>query len=90
MPYAIDVKHDTEHRTWKRLSVTAIAPDPLTRDLVAHIEQYARDRQMNPHQVAGRVVEIDASDIGSKTVAFKRIVLDRQSNAVANKPSMIA
>ena len=86
MAYTIDVKHDTQHRTWKRLSVTTISPDPLTKDLAVYIDQYARDHQMNPLQVAGRVVEIDSSQIESKKVAFKRIVLERQSNAVVNKP----
>jgi hypothetical protein len=88
MPYTIDVKHDTRHKTWKRLSVTAILPDCLVADLDAYVAQYAADQQMNVHQVAGRVVEIDSSQIGSiKDVGFKSIVMLRESAATANNPN---
>lgn len=90
MPFTIDLKHDTQQRTWKRLSIVTIAPNPLECDLVAHIEQYARDNQMNPDQIAGRVVEIDQSQIGSNASGFKRVVLTRESNAMANRPASAA
>jgi hypothetical protein len=85
MPFAIDLKHDTQQRAWRRLSIVTISPDPLVEDLVAHIGQYARDHQMNPHQIAGRLVDIESSQIGSNASNFKRIVLTRESNAMANR-----
>lgn len=87
MPFVIDIKHDTAHKSWRRLSVSTIAPDRLVQDLDAHLVQYAADHQMNPHQLAGRIVEISVSQLGEKaSKAPGRIHLERPSNATANRP----
>ncbi len=77
MPFAIEVKHDTRHRAWKRLSVTALVADPLVAELDAYLTQYTQDNQMNPDMVGIRVVEL----AGAKA---HRVVHLRESNAVAN------
>lgn len=86
MPYAIDLKHDTAHKTWKRLSVVALTPDRLIDEVGQYLNQYAADNQMNADQVAARVVEITSSQIGSKKAEFVRVVFERESNASANRP----
>lgn len=83
--YTIHVKHDTKHRTWKRLSVTALSPQALDGD--AYAAQYAADHQMNPDQIAWRVVEIDSSSVGSSDLGFIRVIQQRPSAAADNRPA---
>lgn len=86
MPFTIQVKHDTAHRTWKCLSVVSIAPDRLIEDAPAHATQYAAEHSMNPDQMACRVVEIDSSQIGQRTLSsYRRIAFTRSSAATANR-----
>ncbi|ABD72145.1 hypothetical protein Rfer_4459 (plasmid) [Rhodoferax ferrireducens T118] len=90
MPYTIEVKHDTAHRKWKVLSVVAIVPERLIEDAPAHAQQYASDHQMNPDQLACRVVEIDSSQIGQNPLSsYRRIVFNRVSAATANRGAAV-
>lgn len=82
MKLHFEVKHDTHHRTWHRMSFTmhndmakAENRSKLALIAVQHMEQYAIDHQMNPHQLAVRVV--DSNDI---TLYYRR------SNAELNRP----
>lgn len=86
MPFAIELKHETDHRTWKRLSVSAPASQGLIADLGQYAAQYASDRQMNASQLAARVVEFDRSN--PKEVLS--IVHERESDAKANSDAMPA
>lgn len=86
MPYAIDLKHDSAHRTWKRLSVMALKPERLIAESDQYAEQYAAFNQMNGDQIAVRVVEISSSQIGSAKPDFVSVVYSRESNASANRP----
>lgn len=87
MPFVIDVKHDTAHKGWHRLSVSALSPGRLVQDLEAHLIQYAADHQMNHHQLAGRIMEIRADQLGEKaSKAPGQLHLERPSNATANRP----
>jgi hypothetical protein len=72
MPYAIEVKHDTKHRKWHRLSVSIL--EPMSSVASQYADQYAIDRQMNPHQIAFRLVH----KITGETI-------EHISNAQANK-----
>lgn len=83
MPFALEVKHDTRHRAWKRLSVIALQADALISDVDAYLAQYAADNQMNPDMVGIRVVEITSDAIGQSKIKGKVVHL-RESNAVAN------
>lgn len=86
MPFVIQVKHDTAHRKWKCLSVVSIAPDRLVEDAPVHAIQFAAEHSMNPDQVACRVVEIDSSQIGARTLSsYRRIIFSRSSAATANR-----
>jgi hypothetical protein len=59
--YGIEVKHDTKHRKWHRLSVSM--KEPWHSEASMHAEQYAIDNQMNKHQIACRLVNMDTGDI---------------------------
>ncbi len=86
MPFTIQIKHDTAHRTWKCLSVVSIAPDRLINEAPAYAVQYADEHAMNPDQVGCRVLEIDSSQIGQRTLSsFRRVVFTRVSAASANR-----
>lgn len=85
MPFAIHLKHDTAHKTWKPLSVVMLQSEPLVKDLPDYIVQYAADHQMNPQLIAGRVVELTSSQIGGKVEIYTRIVHQRDSDATANR-----
>lgn len=80
MPFAIELRHDTDHRGWKRLSVSAQTAGGLIADLTLYSRQFAADRQLNPSQLAARVVEFDRSN--PKEVLS--IVHERESDAKVN------
>lgn len=50
MVWEIEVKHDTRHRKWHRLSVLLI--EPYLHFAALHADQYAIDHQMNRNQIA--------------------------------------
>lgn len=81
MKFTIELKHDTAHRTWKRLSVVTLSTEALKPQ--DYLQQYAIDNQMNPDQLAYRVLEIDSSMIG--TSKFTRIVEEKESAATINR-----
>lgn len=82
--FTIHVKHDTKHRTWKRLSVTTLSPDALDGD--AYASQYATDNQMNPDQISWRVVQIEPASVGSNDLGFIAVAKQRASAATENRP----
>jgi len=45
MSWQVEVKHDTKHRKWHRLSVSM--KEPLSSVAALHASQYAIDNQMN-------------------------------------------
>ncbi len=91
MPFTIEIKHDTAHRRWRVLSVIALTPERLIDDAPAHAVQYAADQQMNPDQIACRVVEIDSSQIGQNPLSsYRRIVFNRVSAATANRGATVS
>ncbi len=60
----IEVKHDTQHQKWHRLSVglhdgmaDLANRSKLALNAVQYMEQYAIDHQMNHHQLAVRVLD---------------------------------
>lgn len=71
--WAIEVKHDTKHRKWHRLSVSLL--QPLSAVAAQYASQYAVDNQMNPHQIAYALV--------NKTTGER---IEHVSNATANRP----
>ena len=73
MPYAIEVKHDTKHRKWHRLSVSIL--EPMSGVASQYADQYAIDRQMNPHQIAFALVN---KQTGER--------IEHMSDAQINKP----
>lgn len=73
MPYAIEIKHDTRHRKWHRLSVSIL--EPLSSVGAQYAEQWCVDNQANPHQVAFALVD---------KVTGERI--EHLSNAKLNRP----
>lgn len=81
--FSIDIKHDTKHRSWKRLSVVTLSPEALDGRAYAH--QYAIDNQMNVDQLAWRIVEIDSASVGAKTLDFIRVVSSQSSAATENR-----
>jgi hypothetical protein len=84
--FAIDFKHDTKQKKWKRLSVITLSVEAI--DTTAFHQQYCADHQFNPDQVAYRIVEVNSSHIGSSNANdYVRIVKTEQSAATQNKPS---
>lgn len=71
--YGVEVKHDTKHRKWHRLSVSM--KEPWHFEASMHAEQYALGNQMNKHQIACRLVDLDTGSIFATMV----------SNATANR-----
>ena len=57
MSYHIQVKHDTMHRKWHKLSVSCKDHAALEKDLTLYLMQYASDNQMNWHQLASQVID---------------------------------
>lgn len=72
MSYAIEIKHDTRHRKWHRLSVSIL--QPMSSVAAQYAMQWAIDNQANFDQVAYALVH--------KTTG-ERIV--HHSNATINK-----
>lgn len=88
MPFAIHLKHDTAHRTWKVLSVVTLQPDSLVQDIDAYKAMFAQEHQMNPDKLAARVVEISRAQIGSRAPVFIRIVHELARSAAQNRPAV--
>jgi hypothetical protein len=72
--YYIQVKHDTLHRKWHKLSVSAKESHTLENDLTSYIIQYTVDNQMSVHCVSGRVID----KVGN-------VIYTHWSNALINK-----
>ena len=85
--YCVEIKHDIKHKKWRRLSVVTLSPDAL--DGRAYRDQFAIDNQMNPEQLAWRILEIDSMTVGIKDDGFIRIVSKMVSNATANRPEAV-
>lgn len=83
--FSIEIKHDTKHKKWRRLSVVTLSPEALDGD--AYRDQFARDNQMNPDQLAWRILEVDRKTIGLSDDCFIRVVSEKVSAATANHPS---
>lgn len=88
MPFAIHLKHDTAHRTWKVLSVVTFQPECLVQDIDAYKAMFAQEHQMNRDQVAARVVEISRDQIGARKPEFIRIVHEVASHANQNRSAV--
>ena len=73
MKWNIEIKHDTRHRKWHRLSVSMKEPWSTAGRL--HACQWAIDNQANPDQVAFRLV---CDETGEK--------IPHMSYATANRP----
>lgn len=82
--FCIEIKHDTKHKKWRRLSVITLSPEALDGD--AYRDQFARDNQMNPDQVAWRILEVDSKTVGVNDGCFIRVVSHKESAATANRP----
>ena len=82
--FSIEIKHDTQHKKWRRLSVVTLSPQALDGD--AYRIQFSSDNQMNPDQIAWRIVEIDPKTVGSRDESFIRIVSQQVSAAAGNRP----
>ena len=85
--FCIEIKHDTKHKKWRRLSVITLSPEALDGD--AYRDQFARDNQMNPDQVAWRILEVDAKTVGVNDGCFVRVVSHKESAATANRPEAL-
>ncbi len=66
----MEIKHDTLHRTWHRLSVglkDVIAEagnrEALQHGCRLHLWQYAVDHQMNHHMLAVRAVKKETGEV---------------------------
>lgn len=81
--FCIEIKHDTKHRKWRRLSVVSLSPHALDGD--AYRDQFARDNQMNPDQLAWRIQEIDRSMVGDDSASFIRTHQMKASAATVNR-----
>lgn len=81
--FSIEIKHDTQHRKWRRLSVITLSPKALDGD--AYRDQFACDNQMNPDQLAWRILEIDMALVGRDSSTFIRIVEMKESAATENR-----
>lgn len=73
--FIIELKHDSIHRVWRKLSVSTKQAKPLIDDLTEYLRQYARDNQMNFSQLSGRVLDVDSGEV----------VFLRLSDAIANR-----
>lgn len=82
--FCIEIKHDTKHKKWRRLSVITLSPEALDGD--AYRDQFARDNQMNPDQLAWRILEVDPKTVGVNDGCFIRVVSEKKSAASANRP----
>lgn len=78
----IEVKHDTRHNKWHRLSVglyDAMAGHEYRSKLANTCEEYmlnySQMHQMNHHQIAVRAISHD-----------DKVIYERVSNATANRP----
>lgn len=81
--FTLQLKHDTKHRKWQTLSVTTHSPQALAPE--QYLQQYARENQFNPDQIAFRIVEIESSNIGTRDPEkYLRIVEIQPSAATAN------
>lgn len=79
----IEVKHDSIHRKWQRLSVHMLPAmaelynrPALEMTCKDYLAQYSIDHQMNPHMVAVRAVDDSTGEI----------LFTHVSNATANRP----
>lgn len=71
-----EVKHDTMHKVWRKLSLTTRVALPEFQ-ASQYAKQYAQDNQMNPHCISIRCVHS----------SFDRIEYTINSNATINRPS---
>ncbi len=73
----IEVKHDTKHKKWHRLSASILDACPLDtikKRCHEHLGQYAIDNQMNAGQIAVRALDKNGM-----------VIYSRESDAEANR-----
>lgn len=74
----VEIKHDTAHRKWHRLSVSYNRLALIEAVIIAahkHLLQYAVDYQMNPGMLAVRIVDLNGLELWR-----------RESDATVNHP----
>lgn len=60
MAWQVEIKHDTRHRKWHKLSVRLLEPISAVASLYA--SQWAVENQANPHQIAFALVNTESGE----------------------------
>lgn len=70
--WTVEIRHDTRHRKWHKLSVKFAEPSSCIGSL--HASQWAVDNQANPHLIAFALVNVNTGER-----------IEHLSNATINK-----
>ena len=74
----IQIKHDTQHKHWRQLSVGLSDRCPegaIPQVCIEHIHKYAVDNQMNVSLLSVRAVDVRG-----------KVIYTRLSDAITNRP----